>query len=536
LLGLAGALAMLPPAACPGAAANANEADYGYRAQPRDTLIGLGQRLLKDPRRWPALQQRNAIADPTRIPRGFVIRIPRAWMRQHPESATVSTVVGEATNAGAAIKAGDALSEGARIRTALDGYLTIGLADGSVITLNPETTLELERLQRYEGTGLRDTQLKLDAGSLETHAAPQGESGRFRIRTPVAISAVRGTQFRRAIDAAGALDRTEVVGGAVAVAAATAAVLVPAGYGTISDASAGPGAPVKLLAPPELSGLPSTAEDEAVQFNFPPVAGAQGYRAAVARDSDFHAIVAERVVDAANVAFFQLADGHYWLRLRSRDREGLEGPDAVHEFERHRLAAAPQPSEPRADAIVTGAGVVFRWSRVEDAVSYDFQLGRDAKFAETLIERTRVAAEDAAVLLDSVEPGTYYWRVASVDAQGNRGRWAAPQQYRQKRAPGPIGAPVLRRKSIEFTWQGEPGQRFRIQVARDPAFSRVIDDAQVEAPRVSLPRHAAGTYYARVQATDADGYVGPFTPTRRFVTPLPWWALLTPLLLVIPFL
>ena len=51
-------------------------AEFVYRARPGDTLIGLSARLLLEPRRWPELQRRNAIADPRRIPLGSRIRIP----------------------------------------------------------------------------------------------------------------------------------------------------------------------------------------------------------------------------------------------------------------------------------------------------------------------------------------------------------------------------------------------------------------------------------------------------------------------------
>jgi hypothetical protein len=291
---------------------------------------------------------------------------------------------------------------------------------------------------------------------------------------------------------------------------------------------------VKLLPPPDLSGLPARDEDEESRFRFPPVAGAQGYRAQVATDREFSLIMGEAVGDAPDLQIRQLADGHYWLRVRSRDAGGLEGPDAIREFDRLRLLAAPRPAEPRAGAFVTGTGVLFRWAAVSGADSYRLQLARDAGFAGPLVERERIARAEA--LVEPLAPGSWVWRVAAVDAAGRQGRWSASQDYRQHLPSGPIDEPVVGAKTVAFAWQGETGQPFEIQVARDRDFTRLVGVQQADGPRAILARPAAGTYYVRVRAQGADGYVGPFAPARRFSVPLPWWTAFAALLLAAPFL
>ena len=315
-----------------------------------------------------------------------------------------------------------------------------------MVAVNPASSVVIEQLSRYP-TNDRDTQIRLDAGSAETQVKPQGDSGRFRIRTPVAISAVRGTEFRRAYDAVGGLDRTEVIGGRVAVEGAKAEVMVPSGYGSISDLKNGPRSPVKLLPPPDLSGLPAVAQGEVVRFSFAPVTGASGYRAQLAGDSEFHGVVAERDSESAEIVFSTLKDAHYWLRVRSRDPDGLEGPNSVREFDRRLLIVPPR---------VTLAPVI----------------------------------ED----------------------------------------------PVVKAKSTEITWNGEPGQKFLIQVSRHPTFDTVIDEQRVDTPRASLTRHGPGSYFVRVQATDPDGHASEFSQARRFVLPLPWWVVAIPVVAALPFL
>jgi len=66
------------------------------------------------------------------------------------------------------------------------------------------------------------------------------------------------------------------------------------------------------------------------------------------------------------------------------------------------------------------------------------------------------------------------------------------------------------------------------QLSDDAAFGRVLVEQHLDEPRVTVPRPAGGTYYMRVQATDADGFVGPFSRTQTLQVPerAPWWLLL----------
>jgi hypothetical protein len=90
------------------------------------------------------------------------------------------------------------------------------------------------------------------------------------------------------------------------------------------------------------------------------------------------------------------------------------------------------------------------------------------------------------------------------------------------------------------SWTGEPGQVFRFQMARDPAFVSLLEEAILNEPQITRPKpEPPGTYYVRTQATDPDGFVGPYSATQRFDIPLrppppershPWWLLLMVLL------
>jgi hypothetical protein len=61
----------------------------------------------------------------------------------------------------------------------------------------------------------------------------------------------------------------------------------------------------------------------------------------------------------------------------------------------------------------------------------------------------------------------------------------------------------------------------------------MVAERRLDQPSTSIARPEGGSYFMRVRATDADGFVGPFTrPQRIEVPPKPWpwwpWLLLLP--------
>ena len=51
-------------------------------------------------------------------------------------------------------------------------------------------------MRQFEGTGLTDSVVRVQRGSVESSVAPEGQGVGREIRTPVAVTGVRGTRFR----------------------------------------------------------------------------------------------------------------------------------------------------------------------------------------------------------------------------------------------------------------------------------------------------------------------------------------------------
>lgn len=543
------------PASRPAAAGD----EFTYRTRAGDTLIGIATRLLREPRRWPQLQARNRIADPRRMPRGSAVRIPYDWLRLAPQSATVVERVGGVTVDGRGLAVGDVLQGGAAIETAADGSATLELVDGSVLVLKPASRLRLERLQRVEGAAADEAVLELERGKVETQVKPRGDMGRFEIRTPAAVSAVRGTEFRAGYAADAARGSTETLGGAVAVSGAGTAVSVGAGFGTSAEAGKPPRAPVPLLPAPRLDALPTLNDGAALRWSFAPVPGAVAYRHQLARDAEFRALVAESVTPEPAGAVAALADGRYWLRARAIDAGGIEGFDATLALEQRRRLDAPVAIAPIGGAKRIGAATRFEWAAVEGASGYRFQLARDATFGEMLAERSVTLGQRAApvaVELAQLAAGSYAWRVMAIGTDGRDGHWGAAQAFVQKPPAATIetltaGAPAqasaqsssgaeadASRGSSAFRWpQTEPGQRYDWQLARRADFTRLERQGSSATPTLTLADLPPGRHWLRVRAIDADGFVSPYGPARAFDVPYPrWLPYVTLAILLIPIL
>lgn len=150
--------------------------------------------------------------------------------------AEVVHVSGNATADGQALRVGTQIVEGSTIRTASGSFVTLKLSDGSQVTIPENGTVAANRLRQFQRVPLTDSIFQVQQGELESRVAPGGQGvGRFEIRTPVAVTGVRGTRFRVKSSPRGA--SSEVLEGSVRLqphapdAALATPVAVSSGYG-----------------------------------------------------------------------------------------------------------------------------------------------------------------------------------------------------------------------------------------------------------------------------------------------------------------
>ncbi|MGB0127106.1 MAG: FecR domain-containing protein, partial [Rhodocyclaceae bacterium] len=506
--------------------------EFAYQTRTGDTLIGIGQALLRRPSDWPILQRLNGVVDPYRMPTGALVRIPVRLLQSDVAPIQVIAASGEARVGKERLDAGMKIAEQQELATDDGGFVTLQLADGSKLTLHPQTRVRTDVLQQYRGSkGLR-SRFTLEGGRIDIQAAPQDRAGaQQELRMPATVLSVRGTHYRAAAAKTDGRSLAEVTEGTVAVGGSRAStVRLRQGYGVTAVRGGVPELPTRLLPAPGLNKVLPPQQRLTLSFPLPSVVGASGYRAQIAEDQAFSRVVAERVVAGPTVKFEAPPDGDYWLRVRAIDRRGLEGFDAQAPFRIEARPEPPFPSTPANRGIVRATVLPFAWSSASSAVSYSFELAADPAFQHKLESASGITAS-AHASGARLEPGNYYWRVASVDNSGKQGPFGDVQTFELRPAPPTPAPPDIAGDQVGFSWASEPGQRFEFEMARDKAFSDLVESRRLEEPRVQLPRPPSGAYYMRVRATDSDGFVGPYTATQRFeVPPKPqWWLLLLPL-------
>jgi hypothetical protein len=413
-----------------------DQPEWRYSVRPGDNLIYISRQHLINPGDWRLLQKINQIKNPFRIPPGTVLRLPLHLVKQVATPAMVVAVNGKAgilktDKSVTLVTLGQQLTAGTELVTSEKSTLKIKFADGSIVSMQPNSTLKLDTLSMYSGGGMVDTKLRLQQGKLEATANPAHvNDNKMQIVTPTAVAAVRGTKFR--LSAMDASVTQETIDGRVALTAADKEVLVSRGYGSVSKDGKSPSPPILLLSAPSLEALPTQLDTIPIKFDMPKQNGAVAWLGMISTEPVFDSISAETTSQGAQLRFDDLSDGNYFLKVRAKDDKGLEGYDAVHRFVLNARPFAPIASMPTQASTVREANPELSWAQVEQINEYLIEVARDADFKQ-LLDSRRVMTTTYKIE-KSLDPGQYYWRLASIDAT-EQGPYTAINSFIYKPKP-----------------------------------------------------------------------------------------------------
>ncbi len=520
----------------------ARSQDWIYTARPGDTLWGISDEFLVSADYWRRLQEHNGISDGDYIVPGSRIRMPIAWLKRQPQPAlvaqlrgTVERLRGEDASA-ETLEAGAELLAGDRIRTGEDSSATIQFADGSRVLLQSNTELTLDTMSAFGASGMVDTSMRLHGGRIESDVPhEQGSGSRFRIISPSAVAAVRGTSFRIAFEPSEDRALGEVLDGELGVSASGVSLALPAGFGNVTRTGEPPGEPVELLPAPDLAALPQRLPSRPVAFEWPALEGASRYRGQVFEGEGFDRLLLEQLVSEPQIELQALPLGGYVFRARAIDVNGLEGANANHAFSIEALLLAPLLMGPDDGAATPEEWLSMSWEVPAGSGGFHLQIARDRDFTDIVIDE--IALEDwryrPATVLES---GEYYWRVASIDRNGTAGPFGDSRRFRIQHVPqAPRAELVKLRDGRPFLeWHPDAGApRFRLEVSRDSAFSDLVLLEELSEPAYSMPKLPPGIYYARLQSLSDEGVAGAFSePVRVKVKGWPVWTVALALLLL----
>lgn len=519
----------------------ARSEEWIYTVRSGDNLWLLTKRHLKSMQYVHPLQQLNKIRDPYALPPGSNLRIPLSWTRlTGEESAAVLAVHGAVslTRKGQEepLKPGMQLLVGDEIQSSNDAFMTMEFADRSRLKVQDNTRLRLENMRMLGNRGVVDTLIDLQQGRTENAVPKKSETGtRFRIKTPSAVSSVRGTDFRVGVIEGQPATSSEVLTGAVEVAAGQKSIPVPADYGSVTRLGGAPLRPVRLLPPPDLSATSSHYESLPLIINLKPLAGARAYRTQIATDREFTNMRSEFTTATLPFRDGAIPDGEYWMRIRGIDGSALEGKDAVMPFSLNAYPEVPFIIAPLPDGATAPQLQEFKWASQPEVSHYMLTISQDKAFSSMVYFNPDVRGE-GLTLTESLAPGKYFWRIAAVSATEGAGPLSDVISFRVP-YPAPVAPdPEVDENGLTFAWRAPAeGQRFHFQFARDKAFGDMIHDELTATSRVVVAKPDAGSYYLRLRTVEADGFEGPWGSPQMIEVPrrLPYWYML---FLVFPLL
>ncbi|MCW8943289.1 MAG: FecR domain-containing protein [Sedimenticola sp.] len=506
----------------------ASAQEWVYTVVPGDNLWNFCEKYLVKVGYWKKVQQINNIKRPKRMQPGTHVRVPMEWIKHNAIHAEVVTTRGTTTlikpdgTRQESPAPGTHITLGDRLETGPESNVAIRFADKSLITLHADSTIRFDHLSAYGETGMVDSRLHLMKGRGDTRITPaSGPGSRFEIRTPSAISAVRGTEYRLSSSDQNDASTFEVLEGKVAVSGEKQTQLLPARFGTRVEAGKPPLPPRELLPAPMFEPLP----DKIQQLNWPvtwqAISGAKGYRAELSQQADFLSPLWQQQVTSARVPLPDLPDGQYHFRVRGIDDIGLEG---INQTQIITLDARPQPPVPLSPnnaSVFRGSLPKLSWSASADAVAYRLQVASDATFSQLLVDQNNLKATGFETT-EQKAAGKYYWRLFSISESGEQGPVSDTREWEIKLIPDKPEATVATTESgITTSWRaGIAGQTYQVQLATDEDFKELLIDEALQEPQRSLQPVTGQVRYFRVRYIEPDGFEGPWGATQR-IDPTP---------------
>lgn len=516
--------------------------DWIYQVRAGDNLWNISEKYLLDVSYTKKIQKLNNISDPWQMLPGSEIKIPSQWIRHFPALVRVINLQGTAhsieqgSDKPKQLKIGSIVVLGDTIITDDNSTLILGFLDGTRVLLEEKSRLKIDRLMLLENTGMLDSHLKLESGRMEIQAVPDKRPARqFKIETPAAVTSVRGTTYRVSSETEKNESRTEVLIGEVEIEGSGSKLSLGTGFGTVTVKNQKPLPPVKLLSAPDSKQIPKLFNKLPMQFSMPAQKAGQSYRLQVAKTEYFRDVLFNKKYKSNNIRASDFPDGVYHLRIRAIDNQQLEGHNAQTQF-----TINAQPESPFLVAPKIGEGILieeppeFAWSQQKSIEKYHFQIAKDEKFSDILIDKSSIDKIELTIE-DELSLGKYHWRVAAIDKEGD-GPFSDGQMFRRIVPAPKLEEPEISDKSLVIrSRKGLLGQKYHFQMSENETFDELMVDKRSDDPSFEIPKPDGGEYFIRTRTIDPDGFIGPFSAPQSINIPYNFYWLLTllPLLALI---
>lgn len=407
-------------------AAKANAEDWVYIVKPGDTLWDLCREYTTKRNCWQEVGPYNGVEYPPSMAPGTRVRFPVAWLKMQPAPATLLFFTGEVSvqldnSEPRAALLGEPLPMGTALRTGPLSAASVQFADGAMLFLEASSELKLDRLSRHSSTGMVDTQVRLNRGAGRAKVPVREPRSEFRIATPSAIAAVRGTEFR--VSAEGDSTLSSVYESTINVSTrAGDAVDVPEMYGLVAKKDAPLGEPEALLPAVQFEAV-NRWLSAAATVSWEPIAQSGGYSIEWLSQGGKAGIVAAEFIDREQTTLPAVltAGDCYDLQVRAISESGLQGMQAVRE-----VCVA---SELGASNSLMIKKRTLQWAAIAGAKAYRVELSRSSDFS-TIDHAVTVTGNQWPI--DYQGKGEVYLRVIALDSNEVAGQASEAVSYQPK--------------------------------------------------------------------------------------------------------
>lgn len=405
--------------------AQAQQPEWIYNTLKGDTIWDICLKYTNKRGCWITLTKYNQIANDRAIPVNTPIRIPVGWLKTPLAVGSVVYITGNAEYSQwgdqqfTKLESGQQVHLGAKIRTQTGSLVKLLLHETNEVLIKQNSELLLEKFSSAD-KGVLEEEISLKKGAAEAEVNSGKVQNRFIIKTPAAIAAVRGTEFR--INSSGDQMRGEVLEGKIDVSSDTSSQSVPAGFGVAATKGK------KILPPKALPPKPEMLKDPVksalpAKVSWGPVDKVSQYQVSLFDKKG--QILAVDTVNHNWVTYSSLDKGCYQVKVHGIDSEGFHGINS--EASLCIIDDLAQVVIPEESGLKDrGSELVLSWQSVPEADSYKVQMSTDEEFTNIILELT--TSETQAVFA-KIKDQKVYFRTIAMDNQGRVGEPSHVHEY-----------------------------------------------------------------------------------------------------------
>lgn len=480
--------------------------DWLYTVRPNDDASNIGNKYLVNPYRIDEVLKYNSIDEGKGLLPGTVLKIPLNMLKFGPARVQVITVQGTVSIERASklekLSTVHSIQFGDKIITGDDSSVMMRFADKSELLLGSDSVLIFDVLTQWGRTGMVDSRMRLMQGSVEGRVETlDGPGAHFEVHTPSAVATVRGTEFRVRVNSNNTeVTYNEVSEGKVQVDNKVSPVLIPQGFGIVSEKGKAADKPIQLLPAPTLTQARNEYPAKPVTIDWQNFDQATAYRVELFADEAFKERLQSFTTESNKVAFNTIETGEYSVRIRAIDANGLEGLDTRHSFKLNGAPIAPTHLTAKNDLLV-GEKIALQWNPSESAESYLLEVS-DTDTFETLIAKDKTENSQLEIN-ELLAEGEYFWRVIAINKYGkgypseikNLSVVIAEKPVLLSATDMEVGSKFIA-KSSEVPY----ATSYQWQLASDEDFNNIVAAEETKTSELTIDGLSIGDYYVRVAA------------------------------------